>query len=199
MVNMRIGLTGGIASGKSLVSSYLKNKGYPIVDADVIAKRVVEPGSPALEQIKVVFGQDMVDRNGQLNRKKLGAVIFGNRSKREQLNKIIHPIVRAEMKREADEYEQNGYEMIILDIPLLIESKLDYLVDQTWVVYVDQQTQLERLLLRDQSTKEEAIQRIESQLSLEQKKVVADIVIDNRQSKEDTFKQVEQAMRYTVS
>ncbi|GAF14982.1 dephospho-CoA kinase [Bacillus sp. JCM 19046] len=196
---MRIGLTGGIASGKSLVSSYLKDKGYPVVDADIIAKRVVEPASPALDQIKAVFGQGMIDESGQLDRKKLGSVIFSDQTKREQLNKIVHPFVRSEMKREADEYEQNGHKVIFLDIPLLIENKLEYLVDQTWVVYVDQLTQLNRLITRDQSSEEEALQRINAQQSLEQKKAFATIVIDNRESKEETYRQVDEAIRYTVS
>ncbi|MBM7838481.1 dephospho-CoA kinase [Alkalihalobacillus xiaoxiensis] len=196
---MRIGLTGGIASGKSLVSSYLKDKGYPVVDADIIAKRVVEPASPALDQIKAVFGQGMIDESGQLDRKKLGSVIFSDQTKREQLNKIVHPFVRSEMKREADEYEQNGHKVIFLDIPLLIENKLEYLVDQTWVVYVDQPTQLNRLITRDQSSEEEALQRISAQQSLEQKKAFATIVIDNRESKEETYRQVDEAIRYTVS
>ncbi len=196
---MRIGLTGGIASGKSLVSSYLKGKGYPVVDADIIAKRVVEPASPALDQIKAVFGQGMIDESGQLDRKKLGSVIFSDQTKREQLNKIVHPFVRSEMKREADEYEQKGHKVIFLDIPLLIENKLEYLVDQTWVVYVDQPTQLNRLITRDQSSEEEALQRINAQQSLEQKKAFATIVIDNRESKEETYRQVDEAIRYTVS
>ncbi|AIC95264.1 dephospho-CoA kinase [Shouchella lehensis] len=195
---MKIGLTGGIASGKSLASTYLYEKGYPIIDADKIARQVVEPGTPALEAIRNTFGKAVVHEDGQLNRKALGSIVFASEEKRQQLNKIVHPAVRKQMLKEADTFERNGHTLIIFDIPLLVESHLFHLVDQVWVVYVDEETQLTRLMQRDQSTKDEALQRIRAQIPLEQKVQYADQVIKNTGTKQETYDQID-AILQTVT
>ncbi|WP_078391910.1 dephospho-CoA kinase [Shouchella patagoniensis] len=192
---MKIGLTGGIASGKSLASKYLMDKGVPVIDADVISRQVVEPGELALNQIIQAFGREILTDEGTLDRKALGSIIFADEEKRKILNNIVHPAVRIEMKRQSDELVRAGHPLIVLDIPLLVEGELFYLVDEVWVVYVDKQTQLLRLIKRDQSNEKDAMQRIASQLPLEDKTKKADLVIDNSGSKENTYDQLDQALK----
>ncbi|MBU8594560.1 dephospho-CoA kinase [Shouchella clausii] len=195
---MRIGLTGGIASGKSLVATYLEKQGIPVVDADKLARQVVEPGEPALAQIVATFGQNVLQTDGTLDRKQLGAIIFGDEQKRKQLNEIVHPAVRQLMKKQAELYEQRGYTRVVLDIPLLYESNLFHMVNQVWLVYVDEATQLRRLIERDGLTETEANQRIAAQMPLTAKKAQADVLIDNNGTKENTYRQVDNALAKTA-
>ncbi|MFP7333735.1 dephospho-CoA kinase [Shouchella clausii] len=195
---MRIGLTGGIASGKSLVATYLEKQGIPVVDADKLARQVVEPGEPALAQIVATFGQNVLQTDGTLDRKQLGAIIFGNEQKRKRLNQIVHPAVRQLMKKQAELYEQRGYTRVVLDIPLLYESNLFHMVNQVWLVYVDEATQLGRLIERDGLTETEANQRIAAQMPLTAKKAQADVLIDNNGTKENTYRQVDNALAKTA-
>ncbi|MCM3380491.1 dephospho-CoA kinase [Shouchella clausii] len=195
---MRIGLTGGIASGKSLVATYLEKQGIPVVDADKLARQVVEPGEPALAQIVATFGEHVLQDDGTLDRKQLGAIIFGDEQKRKQLNEIVHPAVRQLMKKQADLYEQRGYTRVVLDIPLLYESNLFHMVNQVWLVYVDEATQLRRLIERDGLTETEAKQRIAAQMPLTAKKAQADVLIDNNGTKENTYRQVYDALAKTA-
>ncbi|WP_346243363.1 dephospho-CoA kinase [Shouchella clausii] len=195
---MRIGLTGGIASGKSLVATYLEKQGIPVVDADKLARQVVEPGEPALAQIVATFGQNVLQTDGTLDRKQLGAIIFGNEQKRKRLNQIVHPAVRQLMKKQAELYEQRGYTRVVLDIPLLYESNLFHMVNQVWLVYVDEATQLRRLIERDGLTETEANQRIAAQMPLTAKKAQADVLIDNNGTKENTYRQVDNALAKTA-
>ncbi|WMM31208.1 dephospho-CoA kinase [Shouchella clausii] len=195
---MRIGLTGGIASGKSLVATYLEKQGIPVVDADKLARQVVEPGEPALAQIVATFGEHVLQTDGTLDRKQLGAIIFGDEQKRKQLNEIVHPAVRQSMKKQADLYEQRGYTRVVLDIPLLYESNLFHMVNQVWLVYVDEATQLRRLIERDGLTETEANQRIAAQMPLTAKKAQADVLIDNNGTKENTYRQVYDALAKTA-
>ncbi|WEG16194.1 dephospho-CoA kinase [Alkalihalophilus pseudofirmus] len=193
---MLIGLTGGIASGKSTVSNWLSEHGYPIIDADKIARDVVEPGMGAYEAIVGQFGREILFEDGTINRKKLGSIIFKDEKKRSELNQIVHPAVRREMLAQKDRYEAEGHETIIFDIPLLFESNLFHLVDRVMLVYVDKQTQLNRLLDRDQAGSEDAKARIASQLPLEDKKSRADYIIDNSRSLEETFQQLKNVIQH---
>ncbi|MEC2071708.1 dephospho-CoA kinase [Alkalihalophilus marmarensis] len=193
---MLIGLTGGIASGKSTVSNWLSEHGYPIIDADKIARDVVEPGMGAYEGIVGQFGREILFEDGTINRKKLGSIIFKDVKKRSELNQIVHPAVRREMLAQKDRYEAEGHETIIFDIPLLFESNLFHLVDRVMLVYVDKQTQLNRLLERDQAGSEDAKARIASQLPLEDKKSRADYIIDNSGSLEETFQQLKNVIQH---
>ncbi|WP_026676551.1 dephospho-CoA kinase [Fictibacillus gelatini] len=174
-----IGLTGGIASGKSTVSNIFKSYGIPVVDADVIARQVVEKGMPAYNEIVASFGKEILDENGDIHRKKLGSIVFHDDEKRMLLNSIVHPAVRQEMRRQADQFLAEGYETVVLDIPLLFESKLTHMVDVTLLIYVDEEVQYERLMARDQMTFEEAKARITSQIPLKEKRQLADAVIEN--------------------
>ena len=192
---MDIGLTGGIASGKSTVAEMIRRYDLPIVDADVMARKVVEPGEPALEKIFQLFGEDMRAEDGGLDRKKLGSVIFKDEEKRKVLNRVLHPAIRKEMLDQAAAFKEQGNEHVIFDIPLLFESQLTHMVDQTLLVYVDAKTQLSRLVERDGSTEEEAFDRIQSQMPIEEKKELADDVIDNTGTREETEEQLNNILK----
>lgn len=191
---MIIGLTGSIASGKSTVSNMLKVLGYPIIDADIVARIVVEKGTETLEMITEVFGQEVIAEDGSLNREKLGGIIFSDPSKRKTLNDIIHPAIRAEMLRQKEQLLKEGYPTIIMDIPLLFESKLQSYVEKILVVTVTEEMQLERLMARNNFTLEEAKARIQSQLPLSIKEKEADAVIYNNGTLESTEQQLKKIL-----
>ncbi len=187
----QIGLTGGIASGKSSVSRLLAEWGVPVIDADAIARRIVTPGQPAWQQIVSVFGEQILQPDGTINRRLLGDIIFDDAEKRRKLEEITHPAIWDQITVEVKQAEAAGHRVVVLDIPLLLETDWHDRVDEIWVVYADRQTQLQRLTLRDQLTQQQAESRINSQLSLEEKKQHADIVIDNSGSFDLMRNQVE--------
>jgi dephospho-CoA kinase len=191
---MIIGLTGGIASGKSTVSEMLKNWGIPVIDADIEARLAVESGEEAYGQIVNHFGKSILYEDGSINRARLGEIIFNNEGERMILNEIVHPAVRKRMAEKQEIAQSKGESMIIMDIPLLFESELRSelrsTVDRTLLVYVDEEIQLQRLMARNNYTKEEAVARIQSQMPLIEKKKLADAVIDNNGSIEQTKSQL---------
>ncbi len=175
-----VGLTGGIASGKSTVSSLLKDLGVVIIDADDIARSIVRVGSDALKEIRAYFGQEYFFSNGELNRKKLGEHVFNQEEALDKLNEITHPRIIEKIKNEINWHKQNSPNpVIIVDAALLIEMGLVDLVDEVWLVAVPYGTQLKRLMERENLTVEGAENRISSQMSLEEKKHFADKIIDN--------------------
>ncbi len=190
MSNLIIGLTGSIASGKSTVAKMLEEVGLPIVDADLVARIVVEPGTPTLEKISEVFGKEVLLENGELNREKLGEIIFHNPAKRVELNSIMHPAIRQEMLRQRDELTEAGEPHIVMDIPLLFESHLQHFVEKILVVSVTEENQLTRLMERNHLSKEEALARIATQLPLSEKEKGADAVIYNNRDLENTRTQL---------
>ncbi|WP_338451402.1 dephospho-CoA kinase [Niallia oryzisoli] len=183
---MIIGLTGGIASGKSTVSNMIKNLGITVIDADIEARLAVEIGEEAYHKIVAHFGQSVLLEDGAINRAKLGEIIFNNEQERIVLNGIVHPAVRKRMAEKQEAAIGRGESLIVMDIPLLFESKLTNIVDRILLVYVDQEIQLQRLMERNQYTKEEALTRMQSQMPLSEKKALADAVIDNNGSLEKT-------------
>ncbi|WP_106766373.1 dephospho-CoA kinase [Paenibacillus faecalis] len=190
---MNIGLTGGIATGKSTVSSMLTRKGALLVDADVIAREVMLPGHPVLAEVAAYFGQDIIQADGQLDRKKLGEIIFHDEKKRQALNEITHPAIRREIRKQMMDYEAAYPDrLVVVDIPLLYESELQSLFEKIIVVYVPREIQLHRLMERDNITKERAEARLNSQMDIEQKKQLADEVIDNSGTLEKTSDQVDE-------
>ncbi|WP_411747803.1 dephospho-CoA kinase [Psychrobacillus psychrotolerans] len=191
---MIIGLTGSIASGKSTVANMLSEMGFPIIDADLVARIVVEKGTATLETIKEVFGTQVIHEDGTLNREELGALIFSDPSKRKQLNDIMHPAIREEMLVQRQQLVQQGNPVIIMDIPLLFESRLQSFVDKILVVTVTEQKQLERLMARNGFTHEEARLRIQSQLPLSVKEEGADAVIYNNETIEETKQQLQKIL-----
>jgi dephospho-CoA kinase len=189
-----IGLTGGIASGKSTVARMLLDMNIPVIDADVEARKVVEKGQKAYVRIIETFGSEILTAAGEIDRVKLGSIVFHDEDKRNQLNAIVHPAVRERMNDEKIMHLNLGNTLIILDIPLLFESKLTHMVEKTIVVYVDADVQLERLMLRNQLIESEAIARIQSQMPLIEKVKLADAVIDNNGTIEDTKTQLIQIL-----
>lgn len=187
---MIIGLTGGIACGKSTVAKMMIELGLPIVDADVIAREVVEPGKEALQLIVDNFGQDILLEDGNLDRVKLGSIVFDNSTKRVELNKIIHPAILREMTRQRDDYLNNGCKDIVLDIPLLFENDLKWYVNKILVVAVDEDVQLRRLMERNNLSEEDALDRINSQLPLTYKIANAHSVIYNNGDLSETKDQL---------
>ncbi|GGM26738.1 dephospho-CoA kinase [Paraliobacillus quinghaiensis] len=190
-----IGLTGGIATGKSTVANFFREQNIPVIDADVIAKEAVEPGQYAYNQIIETFGEKVLQNNGMIDRQKLGKLIFSDDTKRKKLNNIVHPQVRSKMIAQRDYFIRAKEEMIILDIPLLFESNLADLVYRVVVVYVDPDTQLKRLVDRDNLSKEDAQNRIQAQMPIDDKKDLADRVIDNTGSIEYTKKQCKEIIK----
>ncbi|AOM82269.1 Dephospho-CoA kinase [Salisediminibacterium beveridgei] len=189
---MKIGLTGGIGTGKSTVAKLFRAQGWVVVDADQIAKQVVEPHEPAFEAIVTVFGDDIVDEEtGALDREKLGRIVFQDQEKRQQLNDIVHPAVRERMTAEAEEAFDYGAEVVVLDIPLLIESDLFHLVDCTVLVYATKEQQLERIIERNGLSEEEAAKRINAQMPIDEKRAKVDDIIDNRRGFEALKTEVE--------
>lgn len=187
-----LGLTGGFASGKSTVSQIFKQLDVPIIDADQIAREVVLPGTKGLEQVKEAFGANVIDQDGRLDRKALGSIVFEDIEKRKQLNSILHPLILNHILYLTDELKRDGYPLIVLDIPLLYEIKFEKELDGVMVVYVSEETQLERLMNRDEIEEKEARRKIETQMSLVKKAEKADYVINNNGSLEKTTEQVKQ-------
>lgn len=195
MINtMIIGLTGSIASGKSTISQLLEDKGFHIIDADLVARKVVEPGTSTLIEISKQFGNEVIHPDGTLNREALGTLIFHNPSKRKQLNELMHPAIRQEMLAQRDQLKKQGMETIIMDIPLLFESKLQHFVEKILVVSVTEDIQLERLIKRNSLSEEEAKVRISSQLPVSEKEKAADAVIYNNGSIEESKIQLERIL-----
>jgi dephospho-CoA kinase len=178
-----IGLTGGIATGKTTASLFFSEHGIPVIDADIIAREVVMPGKEAYEKIVAFFGTEILHADKTLNRAQLGEIIFNDTEKRLMLNKIVHPAVRLEMKKQAEQYLNAGHPFVIMDIPLLFESKLTHMVDQTWLIYTKPDIQLKRLMERDGYSEKQALSRIQSQMPIDEKKKLADVVIENNGTK----------------
>ncbi|KAA9293636.1 dephospho-CoA kinase [Aerococcus urinae] len=190
-MTFRLGLTGSIATGKSTVSNYFKKVGFPVVDADLGARAVVEPGTQGLQAIKEHFGEDFLFPNGTLNRKKLGDVVFTDKDQLKALNQLLLPYIYDWVNDQAQSYQDQGHQLIILDIPLLYETKYQNACDAVMLVYVPESIQLQRLMDRDNLSEDEAFDRMLSQYNIEQKLRWADIVIDNQGSIQQTEQQVE--------
>jgi len=179
-----IGLTGGIASGKSKVSSYLRSRGAFVIDADRIARKIVEPYKNAWKKIVEIWGEEILSPDLSLDRSRLGAIVFSDKEALERLNAITHPEIIREIEYELR--EKSFEELIILDAPLLIEAGLCDVVDEVWLVSVTVENQLERLCKRDDISREEAKKRINSQMPLKEKEKYAHLIIDNNGTWEET-------------
>ncbi len=175
-----VGLTGGIASGKSTVSQILTKLGAIVIDADKVARQIVERGCPALEEIRSCFGNEVLFADGGLNRKKLAQLVFNDASALKQLNEITHPHIIEEIKKEIYWHSHNSPDsVIIIDAALLIEMELTEMVDEVWLVALPLELQRKRLYEREAISPKDADKRIAAQMSLEEKLAFADYVIDN--------------------
>lgn len=191
-----VGLTGGIASGKSLVSALFQELGALVIDADRLAREIVEPGRPAYREIVEAFGREILEPEGRVDRKRLGAEVFADPEKRRRLEEITHPRIQALRQARLEALADQGYDGIVIqDAALLIEVGAHQAVDRVVVVYVDEATQIKRLVVRDGLSEAEARQRIQSQMPLEEKARLADYVVDNRGTPEETRRQVEAIYR----
>ncbi|MBR7926713.1 dephospho-CoA kinase [Aerococcaceae bacterium zg-ZUI334] len=186
-----IGLTGGIATGKSTVSQYLISKGYEVIDADLVAREVVEVGQPGLVALVQSFGSSILTVDGQLDRKRLGALIFSDVSKRQMVNELLHPYIFESIHRKR---EQSHQAILFIDMPLLFEVGYEKQVDEVWLVYVSSDVQLIRLMERDSLSIDLAKERLSSQWPIEQKRQLVTTIIDNSGSVEATYQQVDQAL-----
>lgn len=184
-----IGLTGGIASGKTTVSDYLKERGYTVLDADAYSRQTTAKGGPAIPGIIKAFGEDIVDSEGELDRKKLGSIIFNDADKRRELNAIVHPLIRDMMNRDEQKFIKEGH--VFLDIPLLFENGLDARCDFAVTVFVDRDTQIKRLTARNDLTVEEAEARINSQMPLTEKVQRSKYRLDNNGTPEMLYEQID--------
>jgi len=196
-----VGITGGIATGKSTVSKIIKNLGYEVIDADVISREVVEKGKPAYRELIAYFGDVILDEYGNIDRKELGNLIFNDEEKRKKLNSITHPYIMKAIKESIDNKKEQ--KIIFVDIPLLIEEmdKLrdyDIRFDEIWLVYVDEENQIDRLMKRDCIDRTEALNKISAQMPIEIKKKYASIVIDNRGDIKDLDEQVRRFIEKSI-
>lgn len=187
-----LGVTGGIATGKTTVVRMLEELGAPVIDFDLLAREVVEPGKPAWKDIVAYFGERILQKDGSLDREKLSAIVFQDAEKRKKLESFTHPrIYEASVKRVNKIVEKDPDAVVQLDIPLLIEQNLQYMVHKILVVYVPRDKQVERLVERDGISREGAVDRLRAQLPIDEKLSKADFVIYNDKSLEETRRQVE--------
>ena len=186
-----LGLTGGIASGKSTVSEYIKSYGVPVVDADLVARDVMKAGAPAVLEIRDQFGEEVLLENGEINREYLGRLVFNSFEKRNQLNAIVQDRIREALEKEIAKHMEKEPPLLVLDIPLLYEEGYEDEVDEVMVVYVDPDVQKERLLKRDENLSEtDALNRMYSQMPLSEKTKLADVLINNNGTVNETLSQV---------
>lgn len=185
-----IGLTGGIASGKTSVAQLLERLGAAVVDADQLAREVVQPGQQALEAIAAAFGSGVLNQDGTLNRGALGQIVFADPQARRTLEAITHPAIKSLAREKLARLEQAGVETAFYVAPLLFEAGTAARFSEIWVVYLDRETQLKRLMARDGLDREQALARIASQMPMEEKKRLGQLVIDNAGSREELEAQV---------
>lgn len=191
----KVGLTGGIGSGKSTVARMLADEGFPVVDADQIAREIMESGSPVLAQVAEVFGEDLIDDTGALNRAELAKRAFSSTEQTEKLNALTHPAIRAESNRRFDEAEKAGARAVIYDMPLLVDLGIHRDMDITVVVDVDVDERVRRLVDKRGLTESDARARIAQQIDDDTRRAAADIVVDNNGPLEALAAQVEKVVR----
>lgn len=187
---IKIGLTGGIGTGKSTVCSILKNEGFKIIDADVISKEVLEKNNHILEQVRSQFGSGFFDWRGEFRRREFGNHIFRFPKERVKYENIIMPYIKKELENQIKLYEKKGEKIVIIDAPTLIENNMQGEMDYIILVCVDNSVQIQRVMNRDKLSKSEVVTRINAQMSMEAKKEFANIIIDNNGEEIATQKQV---------
>lgn len=185
-----VGLTGGIGSGKSTVSNILREKGIPVIDADIIAREVLELYPDLIKEIERAFGKEFIDEEGKLRRRELGNFIFKDRLLVDKLDKIMIPYIKSEIFKRIKEFSQIGEKICIVDAPTLIEHSIHKDMDANILVWVDEETQIQRVVNRDNMEKEQVYNRINAQIPLEAKKEKVDFIIDNSGSLEETKEQL---------
>lgn len=192
---LKVGLTGGIGCGKSTVSLMIKNQGIPVVDADMISRQVLLTHPEILLKIKETFGEEFFDEKGNFLRRKMGELIFSNEDKKKAYEAILMPYILKDIFEEIDEYDNKGEKICVLDAPTLIENNLHEEMDYVIVIVIMKELQISRVMARDEFTREEAIKRINNQMSTEEKVKYADYLIDNGDTLEYTKFQVDSIIK----
>lgn len=192
----RIGLTGGVGSGKSTVSSYMHELGIPVIDGDKLAREAVIPGSRAMAEMRKAFVPHIFLPDGSLNRLKMGEIVFNDEEKRQKLNSIIHPFIWHRTREELIRAQEEGFPVVVLDMPLLLEISWQLRVEEVWLVEVPLEVQIARVISRDGFTREQVMERIGKQMPTTNKMNYADVIIDNSRSVEDTRRQVREALKH---
>jgi dephospho-CoA kinase len=197
-----VGLTGGIVVGKSTVASMFRDLGAKIIDADKLGHSVILPNKPVWKKIVKIFGKDILQNDLTIDREKLGKIVFANQALLKKLNEITHPEITKIIKKEinlARNATNNQGKVLIVDAALIYEAKIDRFMDKIIVVYIDEDEQIKRLIKRNNLSKEEALQRIKSQIPMKEKVKMTDYVIDNSNSLDKTREQVEKIWQSLVS
>lgn len=187
----KIGITGGIGCGKSTLLTWLKQHHIEYIDADLVAREVVVKGSETLNKLSDIFGKKIINVDGTLNRKKLADIVFNDKKSLNKLNNIMHADICENMKIKTDKARQKGVKVLFYDVPLLIEINLHKLMDEVWVVWADEETCISRIMKRDNLKREEAINRIKSQMPISEKKKYANVLLNNSGTKEAFYKELE--------
>lgn len=187
---IKVGLTGGIGSGKSTVSNILRAENIPIIDADIIAREVLELYPEIIDKIKNDFGFEFIDENEKLKRREFGNYIFRNKTQRENYEKIIMPFIKREIFKRLDQYNELGEEICIVDAPTLIEHSIHEEMDANILVWVSREIQIDRVIKRDLLEEHQVLDRINSQMTLEEKKPKVDFIIDNSGELKNTIVQI---------
>lgn len=185
-----LGITGGIATGKSSVVQHFIDLGFPVVDADIIARHLLDQNEQAYNEVVKVFGSEILQENGEINRQALGALVFNHSDKLKQLDELMAPFLQESILAAIKQASQNQ-KLVIVDVPLMYEKGYDEWMDQVAVVYCTPNQQLKRLMQRNQLTEKEAKQRMDSQLPIEMKKILAEVVFDNSNDLTQTIQQVD--------
>jgi dephospho-CoA kinase len=194
MSMQKVGITGGIGSGKSTVTNILRSHGFPVIDADIVAREVFTIYSEILPAIKEEFGCEFFDDEGNLKRKEFGSYIFKSDIRREKYENIIMPFIIKEIHRRIKTYKKDNCKICFLDAPTLIENNLHTSMDVTILVWVSREVQIQRVMLRDNLNLDETIDRIKAQMPIDEKKKFADFIIDNGRSIENTRLQLDLIM-----
>lgn len=189
-----IGLTGGIGSGKSTVSGYLKEKGYKVSDADLIAHQITEPGTETLDELVSAFGNEILDSNGRLRRKYLASIVFTDAVSEKTLNRITHKGIKKQLEAEIEENRKNGERLMFLEGPILFEAGVNRWCDYMWLVTADMDKRLQRVMQRDDASEEQVKQRIACQMSDEEKIRLSDEVLDNSGNREELCIKVDELL-----
>lgn len=190
----KIGITGSIGTGKSFISKLIQEQGFVVIDADIVAREILNPEFSTLSEIEEAFGKHVINGNGTLNRAKLGEIVFSNKEALAKLNAITHPKINQRIVQLCEEAKKNGEQVVFIDIPLLFENKLESTVDQIIVVIADEKTQLERVCKRDNLSEEDALKRINAQIPIGKKASLGDFIIDNSGQKRETIAQLEKVL-----
>ena len=191
-----IGLTGGIASGKSTVTKYLRQQGYTVVDCDKIAWELAEPDRSIWQVYFARYGSKVINPDRSLNRQAVADIVFRDKKELNAINSLVHPLIKDEMMSQVKAASDEGETVIFLDVPLLFEASYDKLVDEKWLVYVSRDTQLRRLMSRNDFSHDEAVRRIDSQMSLEEKKKLSDVIINNNADRKRLRRQLDEKLEH---